>query len=225
MSFYTIGSQHYFIGNIGNIVTTFEINAYNQLNRVTFVDKTKLTSVTPSASLKNEILRSMNIILDKYAQASTAIWKHLGGTPTEEKSTLQYNFTKWLLENSYHEKKVLDLSGIGLTTLPPQIGLFTKLETLNLSKNSLYLLPAELQRFQALKILDISENFPLHMNIPFWLGNMDCQIIAYNMNVNFLPKGLRENQVLCEVDFSSDAYHMQFTQVPIFSDDEGSPST
>lgn len=52
----------------------------------------------------------------------------------------------------------LDLSGMGLSSLPPHVGQLSHLETLNLSRNQLTTLPPEITQLTNLQELDLSEN-------------------------------------------------------------------
>ena len=55
-------------------------------------------------------------------------------------------------------KRELDLSGLGLTVLPAEIGQLTDLTELNLSGNQLRALPAEIGQLKALTALNLSDN-------------------------------------------------------------------
>lgn len=215
MSFYTIGTKNYFIGNCGNIETAFEISPYTQLTRIILVNRNQLVPIQPFEL--TSIKESIRIILNKYEEASKIIWKALGGTPEGTKNDLQCNFTNWIIQNKHHEKTELTLNNLNLEILPPQIGLFTHLKTLDLSNNNLYLLPPELQTFNQLETLIISGNKKLPMNIPSWLGSMACNVFAYDLNLRYLPKNLRADQVVCEVDFTSYDYLLGLTQ-PLYDD-------
>jgi len=56
------------------------------------------------------------------------------------------------------EQQELDLSGLGLTALPPEIARLTALQTLDLSGNQLSSLPPEIARLTALQTLYLSGN-------------------------------------------------------------------
>jgi Leucine-rich repeat (LRR) protein len=52
----------------------------------------------------------------------------------------------------------LNLSGLGLTELPPEIGQLTELQTLDLSNNELQSLPAEIGQLRNLRQLELQNN-------------------------------------------------------------------
>src|SRR5438093_1390211 len=55
-------------------------------------------------------------------------------------------------------KTFLDLSGLGLTSVPPEIGQLTQLTTLNLDKNQLTSVPPEIGQLTQLDRLDLDNN-------------------------------------------------------------------
>jgi hypothetical protein len=57
-------------------------------------------------------------------------------------------------------RETLDLSGLGLTELPPEIGILANLEELNLRDNQLNSLPLEMAKLSNLEVLDLSNNQP-----------------------------------------------------------------
>jgi Leucine-rich repeat (LRR) protein len=64
-----------------------------------------------------------------------------------------------IIEQAARDKVTeLDLSGKGLTTLPPEIGQLTNLQTLNLYSNQLSSLPPEIRKVSNLKKLDLRRN-------------------------------------------------------------------
>ncbi len=69
----------------------------------------------------------------------------------------------------------LELNGLNLTHLPPQIGLFTGLRTIHLESNKLRFLPVELGQCQQLRCLALSHN-PL-TTVPAELGQ--CQQLQW----------------------------------------------
>ncbi|MEH2329353.1 leucine-rich repeat domain-containing protein, partial [Nostoc sp.] len=59
-----------------------------------------------------------------------------------------------IIEQAARDKKTqLDLSGKGLTTLPPEIGQLTNLQYLNLNSNQLSSLPPEIVQLTNLQYL------------------------------------------------------------------------
>jgi internalin A len=77
----------------------------------------------------------------------------------------------------------LDLSGIGLPTLPPDIGNLTKLESLKLNQNQLTSLPREIGNLTSLTYLDLSEN--QLTSLPSEIGNLTSLRYLY-LNTNQL---------------------------------------
>lgn len=81
----------------------------------------------------------------------------------------------------------LDLSFLGLTNVPIEIGKLTALTRLNLSHNRLKKLPMEIGQLTALTILDISDNKISGFN--FEIGNLSSlkELCALNNNIRKLP--------------------------------------
>ncbi|WP_052435901.1 leucine-rich repeat domain-containing protein [Neochlamydia sp. EPS4] len=74
--------------------------------------------------------------------------------PLEKQGEL---FGKWI-ENYGKEITIVNLRGIGLTLLPPEICQLSQLQELNLSQNQLTTLPAEIGQFSQLEALYLSSN-------------------------------------------------------------------
>lgn len=72
---------------------------------------------------------------------------------TSKKSVL-----KLITEASQNKWRSFSLSGKKLSTLPPEIGLLTSLETLDLSDNLFVSLPTEITYLKNLKRIDLSRN-------------------------------------------------------------------
>ncbi|MEO7932589.1 MAG: COR domain-containing protein [Chthoniobacterales bacterium] len=79
----------------------------------------------------------------------------------------------------------LDLSGLGLTTLPAEIGQLTALTELNLYRNKLTTLPAEIGKLSALIDLDVSSNFLV--TLPAEIGDLTA-LSAFALFDNKLTK-------------------------------------
>lgn len=78
---------------------------------------------------------------------------------------------------SYTNAPSLDLSGNNLTTLPPEIGLLTKLYQLNLSNNNLTSLPTEIGKLTSLTQLMVYKN--QLTALPPEIGNLTNLNILY----------------------------------------------
>ena len=76
----------------------------------------------------------------------------------------------------------LDLSGLGLTSLPPEIGQLTNLRELNLSANRLTSLPPETGQLVNLKELDLGFNC-LRVVLPFVVWEHDPQEFKQRLGV------------------------------------------
>lgn len=88
----------------------------------------------------------------------------------------------------------VNLSGLGLTHLPPQILLqCTAARTLDISGNRIHWLPIQLKELR-LVLLNISGNIRLQPNLdsfPWLLAMPGLKIIANDMGFNFIPKPWR----------------------------------
>lgn len=99
--------------------------------------------------------------IDQDAEACQIIGKKLGWTPEGEGFTCQIKFTTWLKEQKVEKWESLDLSGLKLKTIPPQIGLFTGLKLLDLRENSLTSLPPEIENLSSATVLtDLNSSQP-----------------------------------------------------------------
>lgn len=213
MTFCVQGQQPYYVETIGGIDTVFEINLIGELTSANVQKENLLPSSCPSRINPKDVLEEIAKIRSRMDEAVLLIWKRLDGVSCHQTGEpLQLEF-KQLIEDHFSKKPNIDLSNLGLKTLPPQISLFKHAKSLNLSGNELHLLPPELQRLPYLETLDISGNKDLKTNIPSWIGKKPWTIIANNMDLRFLPEGLKPEQVISDVvDFTSDEYGMQFAQ-------------
>ncbi|WP_395742757.1 COR domain-containing protein [Prosthecobacter sp.] len=127
----------------------------------------------------------------------------------------------------------LDLSDLGLTLLPPEIGQLTSLTQLNLSDNRLSALPHEIGLLTELTALDISNNFLetlpceigqltalktffLHSNrlrmLPPEIGKLTAltQLVAYKNELSTIPSEIGQLVSLAGLEF----YDNQLTVLP-----------
>jgi Leucine-rich repeat (LRR) protein len=98
---------------------------------------------------------------------------------------------------------VLDLSGLGLTELPPEIGSLRSLETLNLENNQLTTLPPEIGNLSNLIALELS--FNQLTSLPPEIGNLtnlQGLYLAFNQLTYLSPEIGRLNH-LCEIELFS----------------------
>jgi len=100
-------------------------------------------------------------------------------------------FRSWLAENPASlERESLDLANRGLEYLPSEIGLFTKLKTLNLEGNSLIELPPEIGNLTKLTSMSVADN--RLKTLPPEIGNLihlDALSLKNN-RLEFLPPQL-----------------------------------
>lgn len=97
----------------------------------------------------------------------------------------------------------LDLGSLGLTTLPPEIGLLTVLKYLYLSDNRLSTLPPEIGQLTALTELDLSEN---HLStLPPEIGRLKAlkRLILSNNQLITLPPEIGRLRALTHLDLSN----------------------
>ncbi len=106
--------------------------------------------------------------------------------------------------------KILKLSGLGLTALPPEIGQLQALISLDLRKNQLTNLPPDVGQLQALITLDVSYNqlasLPPEIGQHQTLSSLD---LSSNQFIN-LPPAIGQLQALTWLDISEN----QLTSLP-----------
>src|SRR5687767_1286180 len=79
--------------------------------------------------------------------------------PTMPPEQETYNEALARIESVYRsEGTLLDLTALGLTRLPPEIGQLTNLTTLSLDRNQLSILPREIGKLSKLTTLSLSDN-------------------------------------------------------------------
>lgn len=103
-------------------------------------------------------------MMDAYEPTLTTISRSSRGIDKAELRKLTGSkvgelFRSWLTENPECFNRIrLDLAGMGLEYLPPEIGLFSKLQALILDDNSLTELPPEIGHLTQLQVLSIEES-------------------------------------------------------------------
>lgn len=112
-----------------------------------------------------------------------------------------------LIESCFHQhSRALNLSGLGISVLPLEIGKLSQLERLILSENKLSELPAELGRLKSLRACDLRHNqFTIFPAEVFQLHDLEVLLLSYNQieNVpgeigglsNLRQLGLRNNGI------------------------------
>ena len=94
------------------------------------------------------------------------------------------------------EGRTLDLLGLGLTTLPPEVGQLQALRHLSLSDNQLTDLPPELGQLQALAWLNLSDNQLTTLPSALWQFQALTRLSLDNNQLTDLPPELAELQAL-----------------------------
>lgn len=94
----------------------------------------------------------------------------------------------------------LNLSGQGITELPPEIGQLQALQNLHLTFNQLSQLPSEIGQLQALQSLDLGKNQLNHL--PFEIGRLQAlQLLdLYENQFSHLPPEIGRLQALQELN-------------------------
>ncbi|MGZ3732183.1 MAG: hypothetical protein ACXU9U_00360 [Parachlamydiaceae bacterium] len=175
----------------------------------------ELQSITISQPDMTKYVASLSEIYKNYHFAIRAIGTRLNWQFDGPEENLVESFRLWLAQSEKVKDKELDLSGLELKEIPPQICLFENLEKLNLSTNNLRVLPPILQKLP-LKELNISENKRLQPNIPSWIGcKPDLKCVAYGIELRHLPEGITPEQMVCEKNWSTMTEPLE--QVPFLS--------
>lgn len=109
-------------------------------------------------------------------------------------------------EAHYTNDHTLDLSGLDLHTVPPQIGYLHQLEKLNLANNNLRYLPHEMCQLTALRKLTISNN--QLATLPPQIGNLSqLEFLQANQNqLQALPSSIQSMSKLTRL-------HLQHNQL------------
>lgn len=99
----------------------------------------------------------------------------------------------------------LQLSYLGLTELPPEIGNLPNLRWLYLQGNMLSILPPEIGNLKKLEILDLDYNqFTI---LPTILGNLNLQFIEANDNpLTFPPQDIMDEGSSAILDYLDDIH-------------------
>ena len=103
-------------------------------------------------------------------------------------------------------RKKLDLSGKGLTSLPPEIGQLTSLEVLDLGNNQLSVLPLEIGQLINLTSLHINNN--QLTELPSEIGQLTGLVI-------FVLGGIWTSSGGGEYHDSDDISYNRFAELPI----------
>ncbi len=126
------------------------------------LEKPTETLTIPEINLLQDCLKARDTLV-VWAQLAVAIGGQIPNRNFADSSAVideAKKFSGWITE---HQEQLfqltnLDLSGMHLTSLPPEIGKLTGLERLFLQINSLTALPPEFSELKQLKELNLSEN-------------------------------------------------------------------
>ena len=116
----------------------------------------------PSAHVENSLLNASSITREGYdqfiegLQRWAAKWKNQFGELKREEDRLKA--AEKMLQVYMENSAELDLSGLDLDSLPPQIGELKALQQLNLSSTGLTFLPIEITQLKMLSHLDLAFN-------------------------------------------------------------------
>jgi internalin A len=112
------------------------------------------------------------------------------------------NARKWI--EVYRKKRWsnLELTGLGLTTLPPEICQLTTLTTLNLAGNKLTLFPPEISQLTALTWLNLESNELT--TLPPEIGQLTAltTLLLHNNELTTLPPQIGQLTALTKLDLS-----------------------
>jgi hypothetical protein len=186
-----------------------------RLENILQISVGELHSITIPQPEMTKYVISLSEIYKNYHFAIRAIGTRFDWHFDGPEENLVESFKLWLELSDKVNLKELDLSGLDLKEIPPQICLFEELENLNVSSNNLRILPPILQKLP-LKELNISGNKRLQPNIPSWIGcKPDLKCVAYGIGLRHLPEGIAPEQMICEVDWSTETDPLE--QVPLQS--------
>lgn len=136
----------------------------------------------------NECRYIRKIDLSLYLPAAFAIWsKDIPQTLKQwikdapDRREKRKEAAERILECQKHRFRYFDLSNLSLTSLPPEIGSLTSLESLSLGHNQLSSLPLEIGRLTSLEYLNISYN--QLSSLPLEIGHLtSLQILDIRNN-------------------------------------------
>ncbi|MCB1067388.1 MAG: leucine-rich repeat domain-containing protein [Simkania sp.] len=132
----------------------FQVNPTKTgLNRICEIPQASVSSL-----FVDQWFDYVKYLLELYKSAILTIAKQWDLTLEGTSLEVSEKFSSLIVAKEYHKMEKLSLKGLGLSSLPPQIGLFKDLKELDLSGNNLVILFPELTRLDSLEVLDISGN-------------------------------------------------------------------
>lgn len=180
------------VADIGGFQTYYTVNQLNQATR---------TCISPSfdaavsydlmAEILPKAVQSVKDVIEVDAQNICRMASRLGWEVQGEGLACSLAFTKWLEQQSCERVTGLNLSGLKLTGVPPQLSLCVGLQKLNLSGNKLRLYPPELASLSKLKELDLSGN--LLWRVPVLKGLSVLNLS--NVRLTSVPDWIRDSSI------------------------------
>ncbi|MCB1107685.1 MAG: hypothetical protein KDK76_06290 [Chlamydiia bacterium] len=115
----------------------------------------------------------------------------------------------------YQPNSPYSLSGRGITKLEEShFAYYRNEEIVDLSGNSLRFIPGWIANYPIKKLIVNNNQSPFDLTFHESIGKKkDLKVEVLGNGFYHPPKGLREDQVICEIDFTSSDYHDQFTQI------------
>lgn len=146
----------------------------NSIQLVTRILKIEDDSLRPMATYSinetsNAVVFWIREAIEKNVKSIQIIAKHLGWEIIGQGLDCLINFENIIKERKIELGDSLNLSGLSLSNIPPQIKLFTEITTLDLSNNQLRMLPVEIQCLPKLVEIDLSKN---PIELPPWATKM-----------------------------------------------------
>jgi hypothetical protein len=154
-----MSSVQYYVGGYyrypqAHLDLCFQVNrSKTGLDRICEIPKTSVSSL-----FMDDGFVFVKYLLELYKDAILVIAKQWDLTLEGTSLEVSEKFSSFIVANEYHKWEKLSLKGLGLSRLPPQIGLFKDLKELDLSGNNLVILFPELTRLVSLEVLNISGN-------------------------------------------------------------------
>lgn len=100
---------------------------------------------------------------------------------------------------------MLNLEGLGLTAVPPELAQLSKLKILNLNNNELATIPSELAKLSSLEILFVSEN--MLITVPYELAKLSNlkELHLNNNQLKSIPSELAQLSKLTKLDLNDNS--------------------
>ena len=158
----------------------YSINVLNQVSRIVKFEVNSLQTLATYSleETSDAVVFWIRDSINKNVQSVQKIATCLGWEVVGEGLDCLLNFENVIEANKRMLGENLDLSGIELNNIPPQIKLFTEIKKLNLSNNQIRMLPVELQYLDQLEEIDLTKN-PI-VELPLWVSNMKKLVVTFD---------------------------------------------